>query len=86
MTKPEATRLIEQTAASLGEHFSAVQILVSFPASGGGTQGIKRGCGDWYARQGLAHEFITEDQACDMARQIASQLNPPDDEWKQPAP
>lgn len=66
--------LMERFVAELGEHFTAVQILASMPADGGGTRGIKRGCGDWYARQGLAHEFINEDASAEIGRQIAENL------------
>jgi hypothetical protein len=30
----------------------------------------------------MAHEFINADLAQENAREIAEQLNPPDDEWK----
>lgn len=84
MTHKEAKELIDRTAAALGEHFDAVQILASFPTDGGGTRCLKRGTGNWYARQGMAHEFINEDQADDLSTQIARKLEPPDDAegWK----
>ena len=65
MTKEQAMELVEATAAKLGEHFDAVQIMVSWlswPADGGGTNLINRGCGNWYARQGMAHELIENGQ------------------------
>ncbi len=49
--------MIMQHVRALGEHFASVQIMVSNNEDGN-TYGIFRGCGDWYARQGLAHEFI----------------------------
>lgn len=84
MTAPEAEELLARTAAQLGEHFSAVQILASKPAEGGGTQAFRYGCGDWYARQGLAHKFIELEQAEELSSQIASRIDPPDDTegWK----
>lgn len=84
MTKEEANQLLARTAAALGEHFGAVQILASMPVPGGGTQGFKYGSGDWYARQGLAHAFIHSDQADELSDQIARKLDPPDDAeaWK----
>lgn len=83
MTNAEAEKLVNETANRLSEHFGAVQILVSW-MDGGHTKGYKFGAGDWYARQGLAHEFITEDIAMDTARKLASELNKPDegDAWK----
>jgi len=84
MTKEEANELLARTASALGEHFGAVQILASMPISGGGTRAFKYGCGDWYARQGLAHAFINSDQADELSTQIAEKLDPPDDAetWK----
>lgn len=83
MSPAEAQKLIEECAAKLGEHFEAVQILASWTDQGV-THGSKRGCGNWYARQGLAHEFINQDMAHEHAVQIAEHLNPPDDSdtWK----
>jgi hypothetical protein len=81
MTGTEAEKLLEETAAKLGEHFDAIQILGTW-SEDGLTKCSKRGVGNWYARQGMAHEFINADLAQENAREIAEQLNPPDDEWK----
>lgn len=84
MTKIEAEKLLEETAAKIGEHFDVVQILVSWSHEGQ-TSSIKRGVGNWYARQGMAHEFINEDVAQDNALAIAQRLNDKPDEgdsWK----
>ena len=78
--------MIQDAANRLGEHFSSVQILVSWPNEKGGTKSCKKGYGDWYARQGLAREFINEDVANEHAIKIAEKLEPPpDDSWKQTA-
>lgn len=84
MTQEEAEKLLGETAAKLYEHFDAVEIMVSWNSEAL-TRCAKRGCGNWYARQGMAHEFINSDIAQDAARQIAEQINPPDegDDWKQ---
>lgn len=76
MSREEA--ICEEAVARLGEHFDAVQIFVSLPMDGGGTRCIKKGGGNWYARQGMAHEFINED----MAQEIAVKVNEgrPDDD------
>ena len=85
MSHRELESLAENFVAKLGEHCDAVQIMLSWNENGQ-TYCLKRGCGNWYARQGMAHEFINEDIAADTARQIASSINPPDsddgDEWK----
>lgn len=81
MTKEQQRKLVDDAATALGEHFNAVQILVS-QTELGRTRCIKSGVGDWYSRQGMAHEFINEDVARENAVQIATELNPPDDGWK----
>ncbi len=73
--------IVDAAVAALGEHFDSVQILVS-TVEGTKTRCIKRGSGNWYARQGMAHEFVNEDVAVENARQIADRLNPPDEGWK----
>lgn len=73
MTNEEANKIIGEAAAKLGEHFDAVQILASWNEEGISTMS-SRGCGNWYARQGMAHEFITSDLAQDAAVQIAERL------------
>lgn len=67
MTNEEAEQLLQRTAEQLGEHFDAVQILASKPRDGGGTACFKSGAGNWYARQGMAHEFVEEAKAQDHA-------------------
>jgi hypothetical protein len=63
MTTEELRAHLQHVACQLGEHCNAIQILASVHADGGGTNAIRVGCGDWYARKGLAIEFIEEDQA-----------------------
>lgn len=82
MNKDAAGKLLEDTAAKLGEHFDAVQIMATKNEEGH-TLCVKRGSGNWYARQGMAHEFINEDIAQESARQIADQLKEPPEDWKQ---
>lgn len=72
MTAKAAQQRIEATAAALSEHFDSVQIFVSFPLHGA-TQAIQAGRGDWYARQGMAHEFIQRDRAAEIAFALKSE-------------
>lgn len=61
-----------------------VQVLMTWNLNGL-TYAIDTGKGNWYARQGMAHEFINADIAQGNARQIAQQIDPPHDggeEWK----
>lgn len=87
MTKDEATKLIDKLIREIGEHIpdSAVQVTVSFQ-EGGATRLINRGTGNWYARQGMAHELIQSDIAQEHAVQIADAIRPEEppegEQWK----
>lgn len=75
MTPDELIKIVEKAAADLGEHFDAVEILASHPASDGrGWECIKRGTGNYFARLSMAQEFIDEDKAETMARAVASRF------------
>lgn len=87
-TSEELARKIDDAVNLLMEHFEAVQILATFPDTDGGTARLFRGRGNWYARMGMAHEFIDMDRAQNRGMEIAKHLpppSPPDDgeEWKQ---
>lgn len=62
MTHDEARKMVEDLAAKLGEHFDSVQVLVS-SVEEGGTRCIRSGVGNFYARLGMAQEFIDQDRA-----------------------
>lgn len=64
---------IKQIVAELGEHFDAVQVMLSVTENGS-TRLRQLGVGNWYARQGMAHEFINSDISADAAMQIAQRL------------
>lgn len=69
MTHDEALQIIRDVARKLGEHFDTVQILAS-TTEGGVTSFSSAGIGNWYARQGMAHEFINSNNAYESATQI----------------
>lgn len=71
-------KLIEEHLAKLIEHFDSVQILASF-TDDEGTKSFSFGRGDWYARQGLAHEFIAHDQAKDTAKFLSEAIKKEDE-------
>ncbi len=78
----EAEKLCEEFAARIGEHFDHVQIFVSWN-EGARSFCTKRGVGNWWSRQGMAHEFINEDINQDNAKQISEYMKasaPPSDE------
>lgn len=63
MSEPEMLReRLGEVASELCEHFEAVQILCSY-SDDSGTHFITKGSGNWYARQGMAHDFIGSAQA-----------------------
>lgn len=78
-SEDDLVKIVETAAAKLGEHYEAVQILVSGPLEGGGTRCLKRGVGNFYARQGMAHEFINEDMAAETGRSVAAHLESQDE-------
>jgi|GEM_PF-2113083 len=86
MDHDEVMEHLKRVAEDLGEHFDAVQILAT-RHEGTDSHSFAMGAGNWYARQGLAHEFINRDRAHDQAIEIANEItfDPPDDgeEWKQ---
>lgn len=85
MTPKEAEIFLNQKLTELSEHFDHIQILTTWSAEGL-THSLARGAGNWYARQGLAHEFITQDAAQENAHALAKVMpkEPPDDadSWK----
>lgn len=94
MTQEESTYLdhlvtkLDAMLAELGEHFDCVQILGSYMGDDGNTNRVTRGIGNWYARQGVAREFLEMDAAQTTAYEIAKaipRVDPPDDgeSWKE---
>jgi hypothetical protein len=73
MDSNNANAILSSAVERLGEHFDAVQILVSWNEQGQ-SHCMKSGAGNWYARQGMAHEFINQDVAQENAFQLANKL------------
>lgn len=69
--------VVQQHVTALMEHFEAVQVLVSI-STPNGTEFVKLGAGNWFARQGMAHDFIDCDRAQTEARELSRAINPPD--------
>lgn len=84
-TPSELEAIVQSHVNALMEHFEVVQILTSL-TSQNGTESVNLGAGNWYARQGMAHEFIGRDRAHTSAHEIAKIIpsSPPEegDEWK----
>lgn len=79
MSPEELRKLVENAARTLSEHAEHVQVMVSWNEETI-THRVYSGTGNWYARQGMAHEFIQMDVAQTNAAEIASKLEPPPDE------
>ena len=85
LTSKEQQDIVQKHIDALMEHFDCVQILTS-SCGDIGTQRTFMGAGNWYGRQGMAHEFIQMDQAQTNAKEMAEAINPPDEEgeaWKE---
>jgi hypothetical protein len=70
----EKERLVECALNTLREHCDAVVILVSW-TDADGTALVSRGCGNYYARVGMAKEFIDRDLASTSAHEIKEALD-----------
>lgn len=78
MNRDEAEKYLSKVLTELVEHFEGVQILATRMApEGAGTERFFMGAGNWYARQGLAHAFIKNDEAQTLASEIGDKLEPP---------
>lgn len=77
---------IQGILADLGEHFDAIQILGTYVQDDGHTARVSMGIGNWYARQGVAREFLDMDAAVTTAHEIGKVLPRPNDDdgedWK----
>jgi hypothetical protein len=82
MTEKETIEIVERAIADLREHFSDVQILVSWTDDddSGNTRDFFKGKGNWYARVGMAREFLTRDRSQTEAREIKKQLQPDEED------
>jgi hypothetical protein len=72
---------INETLRELNEHFEAVQILATWVDDDGMTCRASLGVGNWYARQGLAREFLEMDAAATTAHELAKVICEDEDEF-----
>ncbi len=71
--------LLDKHLRELGEHFPDIQLMVSWTNENGNTEDLMRGRGNFYARLGMAREFLNRDASMISAREIKRELEPPDD-------
>lgn len=82
MTDDQAIEIVDKAIAELREFFPDVQILCSWTDDEheGCTFDVFRGKGNWYARTGMAREFLTRDSGQTEAHEIAKSLSDDDGE------
>ena len=72
--------LLDECLRCLGEHLESVQIIGSFVNDNGETERVTRGAGNWYARIGMAQEFLEMDAAQTTAFELSKILPPMDED------
>lgn len=75
----ELINLIDGHLRELGEHLDHVQVLATWSEEGA-SYNIYRGTGNWFARQGMAQNFIQLDIAQDSAVKLAEIIGPKDED------
>lgn len=85
MTNTERQVIVDQCVARLMEVTDCVQILGSYHDEEG-THSLYIGAGNWFARTGMAHDFLDRDEANTSANAVKPYLTqpPPEDgeNWK----
>ena len=71
MTREQALELLDAHAARLSEHFDAVLVVASYMEPDGTWTAVSSGEGNWYARQGMAAQFVEQAKAEGIANEIA---------------
>lgn len=68
--------LVDRATEVLGEHFDEVVILVSRMTQDGKgfTERIFVGKGNWFARKGMARDFLDRDDKLEAATMIAEKM------------
>jgi hypothetical protein len=75
LTPEQMLDVVRPHVTALMEHFEAVQIHVSI-CTPNGTEHVNLGAGNWFARQGMAQDFINQDRAHTEANEIAKAIPP----------
>lgn len=79
MTEAEAIQeRVREAVARLGEHVESVQVLVSWHDDEG-THRFYDGSGNWYARTGMAADFIENDTARTSANELGKVIQREDE-------
>lgn len=72
MTHADAVKMVQDVLEKLGEHFDAANISVSWKAGNGRDEWlwVNRGTGNHFARMGMLHQAIKDDDNRDTARAL----------------
>ena len=73
MTYEQKREIVDRHLSQLGEYFEAIEIMVS-TSDPSGTETIIMGHGNFWARIGMAHEFINRNERQDAASEIAHKI------------
>lgn len=83
LSPEQLEQIVQVHVDALMEHFDAVEILASHVTEGG-TGNVYRGAGNWYARTGMAADFLKRDEAETLVNRMPKP--PPDNDdsesWK----
>jgi hypothetical protein len=71
VTREQAIELLNAHAARLSEHFDAVLVVASYMETDGTWTAVSAGEGSWYARLGMAAQFVEQARAEGIANEIA---------------
>lgn len=85
MTDHDANQAVYKAVNMLSKHFQCVQVLCSNPSPDAHylTSSTFDGSGNWFARLGMCQEFLARNERDRLAREIAANLNPPEeDDWQ----
>lgn len=78
LSAQEQLAVVRTHVTALSEFFDSVQIFVS-NSTDNGTENVFLGTGNWFARQGMAHDFINKDRAQTEAHELAGVMRPAND-------
>lgn len=84
MSPEERRAEIEMCVHRLMEFADCIQVLASYTDSEG-THSCYLGAGNWFARTGMAHDFLERDESQTAANAVKPFLQPPPDDgetWK----
>jgi hypothetical protein len=68
MNQAEASEILQRHVSNMSEHFDAIQVLVTWFEGDGVTRALSKGSGNYYARVGMAKEFVVREDAAQLCK------------------